>query len=202
MNKIPPRAFQDACSPPILSEPHRQPGRGTAIRSIALAKALFPARSSITAATTAPCLVPVIASALAPALFPAPVRVQALVQGAVGVPVRFQVFAPVRVGAQESAVALAPYREILQKAQVPVYLFLPGLVTTLIFRVRTKRSLAYRPVPTGQSLGHALPRCPTPTQRANPQVTLMFSRLISTGPRLDRHRTKIKTKANPSPLWF
>lgn len=142
MNRTLPRAFLDAFPLPTPKEPHLQPDRGTAIRNTALAKALFPAHSSIIATTVAPYLALVIASALAPAHFLAPAQVPPLAQGTPLFPVRFQVFAPVRVGAQEPAVALALYLETLQEAPVPAYLLHPGFVTILSFRVRTKHNPA------------------------------------------------------------
>ena len=132
-------------NPPVVNqippnEPRLQPGPGTAIRNTAPAKAQFQAHSSITATTTAPYPVLVIASAPARAHSPAHAQVPALARDTAQSPVQFQVFAPVWMGAREPAVALAQYLKSLQEAPVPAFLLLQGFVTTLSFRVRTKRS--------------------------------------------------------------
>ena len=109
MSIIQPRAIQDACPLHTPSGPHLQLGAGTAIKITARANALFPAHSSITATTVAPYRAPGTASAPAQAQSPAPVQVLALVQGTVRSPGQYHVFAQVRVGARELAVALALY---------------------------------------------------------------------------------------------
>lgn len=178
------------------TEPRLRPGLGVRDRITAPARAPFSAHTSTTAPGIAFDLVLAIAPALALALALAPVPGPALVSDSALSTAQFLVW----VSAPDTAAALVPFQDTLQKAPAQVFLH-PARVLILRSRVLLRKVSGRDKLPAlsiDPRLGHGSSPCLPVSLEVSPDTIPLPS--IPPGPNPHRLRTIAKANLRPKTI--